>query len=54
MVNAMRRGETLKESSKEKDVRISNIVAAKGECFVRIGTEENVDRGVTQIRVVDR
>lgn len=25
-----RRGETLKESSKEKDVRISNIVAAKG------------------------
>ena len=27
---ASRRGETLKESSKEKDVRISNIVAAKG------------------------
>lgn len=27
----MRRGETLKESSKEKDVRISNIVAAKGK-----------------------
>lgn len=26
----IRRGETLKESSKEKDVRISNIVAAKG------------------------
>jgi len=25
-----RRGETLKEASKEKDVRISNIVAAKG------------------------
>jgi hypothetical protein len=29
-----RRGETLKESSKEKDVRISNIVAAKGACRV--------------------
>ncbi len=28
---AIRRGETLKESSKEKDVRLSNIVAAKGE-----------------------
>lgn len=27
----VRRGETLKESSKEKDVRISNIVAAKGK-----------------------
>jgi hypothetical protein len=35
MVNAgamaPRRGETLKEASKEKDVRLSNIVAAKGK-----------------------
>jgi hypothetical protein len=27
----VRRGETLKEAAKEKDVRLSNIVAAKGE-----------------------
>lgn len=30
-----RRGETLKESSHEKDVRLSNIVAAKGEHYSR-------------------
>lgn len=45
-----RRGETLKESSKEKDVRISNIVAAKGKSqshrrLMWVGPR-NVDRSI--------